>query len=382
MPRETETQHHSSFDSEVILVVDDEPSQLITMQLMLDKHDFNVVAVDSGAKAIEAYEQYKPSIILLDAMMPELNGFEVCEQISSRSDSKNTSIIMLTSLDDDKSIHKAFNSGAIDYITKPVYWPVLLARLSYLLRAKIAEKKILQSHRMQTASNTANVLTHNFNNILASILGYSELLKDSLSSSQTTAQEKYVDEIQNASNKALALISQMQVLTEIKITDPVELNPLTLLNKSVNILESTKPETVALITIARDINGNIKADPSQFQQMLIYLLNNSCQAMDDAGSITIELKNTTIADAHCNSCAEEFSGNYIELSFKDDGTGINDAIIEKIFDPYFSTQPIYMATGMSLAIVHGIVHESGGHIIVSNNSDKGVTFRIFFPVIE
>ncbi|MDH5393227.1 MAG: response regulator [Gammaproteobacteria bacterium] len=374
---------------ELILVVDDDPTQSLIIQSMLENRGFDVLVADNGADAIAAFQQHNPSIILLDAIMPGLDGFETCRQINALEHDSQTAILMFTALNDDKSVDMAFKAGAVDFITKPVCWSVLIARIGYLLKQKAnvkhirrIEERLRHSQKMEAVSNIANNITHNFNNILGSIAGYTDLLIDLKPEDKSDKSAHYLQQIKKSTQRANTLVSQMRVFTNIAITHLETLKPSALLDDTLSILQPTLPGSIKLIKQIEQHLPAIKADPLQFQQMLSNLLLNASQAMSGTGNITITLRQFQQDSFICSYCFHQISGDYIELSITDTGTGIKANTLKKIFDPYYSSKPFGEAVGMGLPIVQGIVHESGGHIMVESVPDQGAEFKIVFPVTE
>lgn len=127
-----------------ILVTDDDPDARLVMRMMVERDGYQVFEADDGQKAIDAFHDIEPDVILMDAMMPNVDGFTAVERISEFPGGKDTPIVMVTALHDDASIERAFKIGATDYITKPVQWSVLRHRLRRLLRTKEAEDSLHQ----------------------------------------------------------------------------------------------------------------------------------------------------------------------------------------------------------------------------------------------
>lgn len=146
----TKTNNH------IILVADDDDEFRLLVRSTLEQSNYTVVEAESGDIAVKKYRSLQPSLVMLDVMMPELDGFEVCREIRQSPNGLNIPIVMITSLDDVDSIRKAFQLGATDFITKPVDWQMLSMRVNFLLRAN---QRILESIQMaiDTSSNSAAV---------------------------------------------------------------------------------------------------------------------------------------------------------------------------------------------------------------------------------
>lgn len=133
-------------DSDLILIVDDDPFMQMQLRLYLEREGYQLIITNNGKEGIQAYHQYHPDLVLLDAVMPEMDGFECCQQLMQLPGAEYTPILMITSLDDQQSVDQAFAVGASDYVTKPIHWPVLRQRV----------KRLLHQVRLQQQLEAAN----------------------------------------------------------------------------------------------------------------------------------------------------------------------------------------------------------------------------------
>ena len=125
---------------------------------------------------------------------------------------------------------------------------------------------------------------------------------------------------------------------------------------------------------------SIRAYPVQVHQVIMNICINARDAMNNRGHIDIGLNIRDHHDQTCTSCHEIISGQYLELSIQDSGPGINERIIERVFEPFFTTKQFGKGTGMGLAMVHGIIHNHNGHVIIDSRPGKGTCFRVLFPL--
>ena len=146
--------HNSNRESPLILLADDDQSTRILLRLILKKDGYQVIEVENGQECLAAWQKYQPDMILLDAMMPVLNGFDCCQQLNQIEAGKlRIPILMITGLNDKESVDRAFAVGATDYITKPIHPPVLRQRLARILKAAKAEAALKQSEAKLLAQN-------------------------------------------------------------------------------------------------------------------------------------------------------------------------------------------------------------------------------------
>lgn len=370
-----------------ILVVDDDPTQRMMFRKVLEKDGHSVVEAEDGFKAQELFVEHKPLLALVDAMMPGMDGFELSERLHSMEGGEQLTVLMATSLSDDADINHAFQAGAADFISKPINWTVLRGRVMHLLQAKIAEQQVReaeeqlrQAQKMTAIGNLSSGIAHEFNNILASIMGYTELLQEFLNDVGEEKPSHYAKEVYEAAGRASDLVHQMQLFSQTKPGEAQQLEVKPLVKENLKIIRSSLPSTIKLQQQLGDSLPPINIDPAQFQQLMTNLLLNARDAIEQKGIIDVTLKQGSFRDSHCGSCHENFSGEFIQLKISDSGRGIPPEVQKKMFEPYYTTKPVGRGTGMGLSVVHGIMHEIEGHIIVESNISKGASISLLFPI--
>ncbi len=237
--------------------------------------------------------------------------------------------------------------------------------------------QLLQSQKMESIGHLAGGIAHDFNNMLGAMLGYTELIKQASTGASQKRVHKYSDEILTAGNRAKELISQMLMFSsphqdsrEVPITS---LQPA--LKEVVYLLRASIPSSIEIHYHIEEAELSARIQPVHLHQILMNLLINARDAIGDHGRIDVRLSSRTLSGI-CASCHASFSGDYVQLSVKDSGSGISEQQLSKIFDPYFSTKGVGKGTGMGLSVVHGIVHALGGHIAVASEVGRGTTFRL------
>ena len=245
----------------------------------------------------------------------------------------------------------------------------------------ILSEQLRQSHKMEAIGTLAGGIAHDFNNLLAVILGYAELVRDNLP--VNSPEKNYIEQVLNAGDRAKDLVSHILSFSrkENKKSSPVSIH--LLVKEVLNLIRSTIPAT---IEIKQNINpqcGNILANPTQIKQVLMNLCANAAQSMDENGGLLqIELAPIKLTADDLVTESGLKPGPYVRLSVEDNGIGIEEKDIDKIFDPYFTTKEIGKGSGMGLAIVVGIVKSYGGMITVDSKFGKGTIFHVYFPVID
>ncbi len=257
-----------------------------------------------------------------------------------------------------------------------------LARANEALRSEIEqsrrlEEQIRRAQKMEAFGQLAGGIAHDFNNLLTAINGFSELLLAGMIPS--TAQADYLREIRNAGERAAALTRQLLAFSRKQVLQPVALDLNVLLADLSRMLDRLIGADIDLRTVLDPQLGRVKVDPGQIEQVILNLVVNARDAMPGGGRLTIETRNVDGIEVPFGSSGEGGAEGYVSLSVTDDGAGIDAATKAKIFEPFFTTKPAGEGTGLGLAVVHGIVRQSGGTIDVESEPGRGSTFRVCLP---
>ena len=244
---------------------------------------------------------------------------------------------------------------------------------------KKRDQQLQQSQKMHAVGRLAGGIAHEFNNLLTSILGFSYLLLDDVE--EDHPHHEYAGQIVQSGERASDLIRQMLAFSN-KQTNKVEnfnLNDL-VTNLQKIVYKSVDPN-VELLLEKRAQKAVIKGDKNQIEQILMRLVGNAEDAMENAGKIVISTANVEVdeEESEIRKCAP---GTYICLSVKDSGQGIDPNIIDKIYDPFFSTKEVGQGVGLGLSIVYTNVEQHKGYIDIQSKPNEGTDFRILLPVVE
>ena len=262
---------------------------------------------------------------------------------------------------------------------------VLFAR--DITRRKLVEKERMrlesqlhQSEKMASIGTLAGGVAHEFNNILAVIMGYTELALDEARAGKTTPDELKI--VLESAKRARDLVKQILIFShkDKSVQQPLDINKV--VTRSLGFIEKTLPKMVEVsLNLSKEIKMT-KADPNQLEQVMVNLCSNAYHAMPDGGSISIKTESMVVEDQLCTICGEAFSGEYILLSVSDNGVGMGKAILKQMFDPFFTTKIVGEGTGLGLSVVHGIVVDHDGHITCESVPGQGTTFHIYLPAIQ
>ncbi|HFE38662.1 MAG TPA: response regulator [Gammaproteobacteria bacterium] len=255
-----------------------------------------------------------------------------------------------------------------------------LVNLRTLKEKRLLQKQLQQAQKMQAIGQLTGGIAHDFNNILSSVLGFTELALTHPSVQREDKVQSYLSEVKSAGNRASDLVAKLLLFSHGGHAIPVKLNIKTAWQEFEGMIASLLPKHVTLLVEISDPNLTIFIDPVQFQQVLMNLCINARDALTGKGNITAKISMEKVDAIECASCYLQLAGNFICLAISDDGEGIDPEVVRKIFDPFFTTKKTGKGTGLGLSMVHGIVHEHGGHIQVKSRSQGGTVFKLYFPV--
>ena len=243
------------------------------------------------------------------------------------------------------------------------------------------ELKLQQAQKMEAIGTLAGGIAHDFNNILGAILGYAQLTQ--MQTAGNGRVQGYVDNIFKASERARSLVEQILTFTRQGKSQKMPSDISVVLKEVVKLLRATIPTTIEIVQNIPSNLGTVMADQTQIHQVLMNLCTNAAHAMEARGGrLTVTLENHVVESGNQFSDVDLTPGRYLKLSVGDTGTGMEKAVIDRIFDPYYTTKSLGEGTGMGLATVHGIVNDHGGRIFVDSKPGEGSVFSVFFPVLE
>ena len=242
------------------------------------------------------------------------------------------------------------------------------------------EAQVQRAQRMEAIGTLAGGIAHDFNNVLTAIIGYTELLRYDLPEDSQT--QSNLEAIFQAAIRAKDLVQQILTFSRQGEQEKKPLRISTIIKEALNLVRASLPTTIEIRQNLESTSDTVLANPTQIHQVLINFCTNSAQAMQGKGGVLeVSLEN---ADLDLEAAAHNPDlkpGAYVKLTVRDTGSGIAPEIIERIFEPYFSTREPDQGTGMGLAVVHGIVESTGGAITVESKLGEGTAIHVFFPRI-
>ena len=416
-----------------ILVVDDTPTNLQVLFDLLSEQSYRVAIAKNGETALQRLETFQPNLILLDVMMPGIDGFETCQRLKANPNTRDIPVIFMTALSDSVDKVKGLRLGAVDYITKPIQHEEVLARIQVHLQLrnttrtleqrtadldrvvknlKDAQLQLVQGEKMSLLGQLVAGIAHEINNPINFVHGNlhhaTEYVRELLALVELYQQQPpapIVEMQQRAQDIDLEFLRTdlVKLLDSMKIgTDRIRELVISLRNfarldeadcKSVNLHDGIDSTIVILqhrlkaqpnssgIQIIRDYGElpDVECYPSQLNQVFMNLLSNAIDALESSTTHnpTITIRTSAIA----KSLPERTTLGGVTISIADNADGIPESIQTKLFDPFFTTKPIGKGTGLGLSISHQIITEKHqGKIEFYSTVGQGTEFAVQIPM--
>jgi two-component system, sensor histidine kinase and response regulator len=368
-----------------ILIVDDTPNNLRLLTNMLAQQGYKVHSAISGAVALTAARAVIPDLILLDISMPEMDGYEVCAHLKADETTCHIPILFLSAFDEVSNKVKAFQSGGVDYITKPFQLEEVLARVENQLTLQRMQAELHQAKNdalralaqeqelNRLRSEFVSMISHDFRTPLTSIQGFADLLRQSEASLPESTRTHYFDKIDNAIVRLLNLLDEVLLIGSIE-SGKVRCQPAPLnleqfcqdLSETIQLSDKNHPK------ITFRCSGDCtpaEMDQNLLQQILVNVLSNATKYSPQGGQIQFDL--------HCQS-------PLATLRVQDQGIGIPPENLPHLFDPFYRGSNVNQirGTGLGLAIVKRCVDAHQGSIQVESVEGKGTTVIITLPLLS
>jgi signal transduction histidine kinase/ActR/RegA family two-component response regulator len=243
------------------------------------------------------------------------------------------------------------------------------------------ERQLQQVLKIQAIGTLAGGIAHDFNNILFPIVGYTELTMDEVS--QDSVAHKNLEEILKAANRAKDLVQQILTFSRQSDQERKPVKVQYIIKEAIRLLRASIPASIEIIFQIDEHCGPIKGDATQIHQVIMNLCTNAYQAMQEKGG-KLEIKLTEV-DIGYEETIEKIGmqpGKHVQLSVTDEGCGMDQSVLDRIFEPYYTTKEQGKGTGLGLSVIHGIVKNHGGDITVSSTPGNGTNFKVYLPMID
>lgn len=358
-----------------VLIVDDLPNNVRLLSIMLTEKGYQVRKAINGQMALNTVRSLIPDLILLDINMPDLNGYQVCEQLKADEKTREIPVIFISALDDVLDKVKAFQVGGVDYISKPFQGEEVMARIENQLTI-CRQKKQLQNEikERQKTEETLEIYLHAVSHDLRNpVIGMSMILNNLIKNSQGETKEvsrKILQQMANSCDRQLTLIDS---LVETRQNDlwgvSLELKPLSLYEIGQQIGQEwelrLKENQATLINNFSPDLPLVNADAHHLWRVFENLLANALKHNPQGIIITFSAR---------------LEGNYLRCSIADNGVGISETQRKQLFDRYQrGNNNNQISLGLGLYLCRQIIHAHGGEIGIMNNDEKGSQFWFTLP---
>ncbi len=237
------------------------------------------------------------------------------------------------------------------------------------------QQQMQRIQKLDAIGTLTGGIAHDFNNSLATILGFAGLARGR--SSEDNKLSGYLENIVQAAEQSRDLVRKLLDFSRsLPSGEVTALDVVPHIVDAARLLQSVIPATMRITTQLEQRMVPAKIDATELQQLLMNLVLNARDAIVEHGEITIALLPARTMHSVCAACHREFDGEFVELAITDSGCGINEASLSRIFDPFYSNKEPGKGTGMGLAVLHGIVHRVGGHVLVESTVGRGTVMRV------
>jgi two-component system sensor histidine kinase/response regulator len=364
--------------SACILVVDDQPINVQLLKRKLERAGLSVITATNGLEALEQVRVHKPDLILLDLMMPDMDGIEVCQRLQERSDTRAIPVIFVTARTTKESKLEGLAVGAVDYITKPIDLDETVARVQTQLRFATInrenlelQRRLEESRRAATIGAVAQGIAHNLNNLLGVVIGYLDLIKSGYEKPPTV--KKNAQHLDDAVQRIVGIVRQLSTLvvksrpelTRVAVPRLIEGG----IRRFHSDYKSTAPIEVENTLGDLEIDTNIET----FEEILSKILINAWESYQDA---PLTGRHVSI---HTRLLDRPRGEKMLELRVDDSGTGVAEDIRDRMFEPFVSTKRT-VGVGMGLTIARHSLRSLGGEVTVHSRAGGGASAVLVHPV--
>lgn len=243
-----------------------------------------------------------------------------------------------------------------------------------------SEERLRQSQKMESVGRLAGGVAHDFNNMLGVILGHADLAMRQVDPNDPVHEDLH--EIREAAKRSAAITQQLLGFARKQVVAPAKLDLNTSVEPMLSMLRRLIGEDIELVWLPGDGLGSVEMDPSQLDQILMNLCANARDAIAAAGRVTIETAAAPLDASFCTLHEGCVPGDYVRLSVRDTGRGMQQETLEHVFEPFFTTKDIGEGTGLGMATVYGIVKQNGGYVEVASEPGLGTVVDIYLPRTE
>jgi len=441
-----EYQHAAHVDGHkpVILVIDDDANNLAVVRDCLTGFNYTVLMAEDGDSAVSRADYARPDLILLDIMMPGIDGYKTCRLLKNQKSTRDIPVIFMSALADTGHKVHGLEAGAVDYVTKPFQQEELLARVGVHLSIRDLNRRLKEANEMLEARvETRTLDLHIANRDLEDEIAERQAAQEQLQEQAAILEEKveelqtahealrtsedqlrqsqkmeaigtlaggvahdfnniltaimgfgsilrsklgesahahYVDDILSAADKAAKLTHGLLAFSRKQTIETKPVNINEIVSTIDRILHRIIGEDIEFHSNIAPEDLVIMGDCGQIEQVLMNLAVNARDAMPNGGSLRLTTEQVEITKNQPDYSLHP--GQYARIAVSDTGVGIDKETCHRIFEPFFTTKGLGKGTGLGLSIVYGIVKQHGGEVSVCSEPGSGTCFNIYLPLVE
>lgn len=352
-----------------IAIVDDERSMRVQLESLLASHEYEITLFESGTVLLNTLSELNPDLIILDLMMPEIDGFEVCRKVKAHVQFQHIPIILVTVLDASKALVEGLEAGADDFIQKPVSRLELRARVRSMLRIKKQYDELETMLKMR--EELSNMVVHDMSSSIVSVQLNATLMQEKIVDAE---QKERLDSILMAADRLDEFVNDMLMLAKME-QSKLRIHP-TMTHIQQLILDAEKhfkiiaqSKGIALKLLLPDMQLNMELDANLFRRVLANLLSNALQYSPDGTTVTVKLE----------ILPPDKKGHHLRLQVIDEGPGIPEAYRKRIFEKFEVVELKKKGVaqiGLGLTFCKLAVDAHYGKIYVAPNRPSGSMFIV------
>jgi signal transduction histidine kinase len=409
----------SQGDKVNILLVDDQPAKLLSDEVILSQLAENLIKANSANEALQHLLKNEIAVVLIDVVMPELNGFELAAMIREHPRFQRTAIIFVSAIQmSELDLLRGYEAGAVDYLPVPVVPELMRAKvrvfadlfrktrqleqLNSELERRVAERTaelaqanadlerrveertrereaaLAQVHEMQKLESLGQLtggVAHDFNNLLMVILGNLQLLRKRLPDDPRLL--RLVDGAMQGADRGATLTKRMLAFARRQELRPEAVEVPRLVDGMEEMLRRTLGPGIQIVREYRPDLPSIRADPNQIELALLNLALNARDAMTYGGRLAIGGRHVGGGPDFPHELAP---GQYVCITVSDTGSGMDEATLKRAAEPFFTTKGAGKGTGLVLSMVHGLAAQSGGAMRMTSRLGEGTSVELWLPV--
>jgi two-component system cell cycle sensor histidine kinase/response regulator CckA len=369
----------------VLIVEDCEPDAELLVAT-LEAADYQVVhqRVQTADAMRAALGSGQWDIVISDYNLPNFDAPAALRVLQSAG--LDLPFIIVSGMVGEDTAVAALKAGANDFMVKG-----RLARLGPAIERALREaegrreraqlqEQLVQAQKLEAVGRLAGGVAHDFNNVLTAILGFAEMMLSEVDPATTLYMD--LSEIKSAGQRAAGLTRQLLAFSRQQIVQAKLVDVNARIEEMRRMLRLVVAEHIDLRLALASSDIQIMIDPTQLEQILINLVINAADAMPRGGTVTVETARATLDANYRPQRLPVSPGEYLRLTVRDTGTGMDEGTLQRMFEPFFTTKAVGKGTGLGLATVYGIVKQCGGDIVVSSRVNQGSGFTIYLPLVE